>query len=384
MGLSTYWIGIMNLSSSLNIYLKTTETCNLNCSHCFTSGSNGQKIFFKPGNVIDFFKRLRKEYPSVNSIRYMFHGGEPFLAPLESMYEAYEGLKGIFPNTSFGMQTNLVFKLTDKKRLFLKDVLFEDGFGTSWDYDIRFGSQKKGDETFRLKQIELWENNVKTLIHEDKHYMTMIVSITSRLIKEKEPIEIIKYAQSLGFQNILFERITSDGNAKKNSDIIPTNRDQDEWLYKMFMQSLEHKTYEYIGNMLLSELVEGYLNLNHVGNRCRVCEQSLLTINADGSIAGCPNTGPVNYWGHIDWSVKDSIESKKRQNVIGCEKFDRNPLCFSCPAFAYCNSDCHQLSWDEEGSYCAAPKKVWHKMINEKESESYKKLLLSNSDKFSS
>lgn len=373
----------MNLSSSLSIYLKTTETCNLNCSHCFTSGSQGKKIFFDPQKVIRFFTKLKIEYPHVNSIRYMFHGGEPFLAPVDSMYQAYEGLKNIFPNTRFGMQTNLVFKLTDQKRKFLKDILLEDGFGTSWDYDIRFGSQKKGDEALRSRQIELWENNVRTLISEDEHYLTMIVSITAKLIEEKEPIEIIEYARDLGFKNILFERITSDGNAKKNNDVIPSNRDQDDWLYRMFTQSLENETYKYIGNMLLSELVEGYLNSNHVGNRCRVCEQSLLTINADGSIAGCPNTGPVSYWGHIDWEIKESIESKKRQKVIACEKFERNPLCFSCPAFAYCNSDCHQLSWDEGESYCAAPKKIWNKMITEKETELYQKLLLSNSDKFS-
>ena len=28
------------------IYLKTTETCQLDCSHCFTSGSLGRKIYF--------------------------------------------------------------------------------------------------------------------------------------------------------------------------------------------------------------------------------------------------------------------------------------------------------------------------------------------------
>ena len=26
------------------VYLKTTETCQLNCKHCFTNGINGRKI----------------------------------------------------------------------------------------------------------------------------------------------------------------------------------------------------------------------------------------------------------------------------------------------------------------------------------------------------
>jgi MoaA/NifB/PqqE/SkfB family radical SAM enzyme len=35
-------------------YLKTTETCQLNCKHCFTSGINGKKIYFDPFKTIDF------------------------------------------------------------------------------------------------------------------------------------------------------------------------------------------------------------------------------------------------------------------------------------------------------------------------------------------
>lgn len=297
----------------------------------------------------------------------MFHGGEPFLAPIEDLYLAYEGLKNIFPETRFGMQTNLVFELTEARRQFLKDVLMDDGFGTSWDYDIRFKA---------ATQLALWEKNVRTLIA-DGHYMTMIVSITKGLIENKEPIEIIQYAQSLGFKHILFERITSDGNAKINSDIIPSNAAQDEWLHKMFQQTIQHKTYEYIGNMLMAEIVEAYVNRQHIGNRCRVCEQSMLTINADGTIGGCPNTGPVEHWGHIDWEIDKSFRSEKRLHTISCEMADRNPLCYSCPAFEYCNSDCNKLAWDENNTYCGAPKKIWKQMMKDNDIPTYRKLLLS-------
>lgn len=369
----------MILSPHVNVYLKTTETCNLNCKHCFTSGSNGAKVYFKPDKVIDFFSRLRESAPWVKSIKYLFHGGEPFLAPLEDMYEVYHGLKDIFPETRFGLQTNLIYKLTDEKRQFMKDVLWNDGFGTSWDYDIRFGSTAKSESqraAIREKQIKLWEKNVRTLTQEDDHYMTMIVSITKKLIEEKEPIEIMEYARDLGFKHILFERITSDGNAKINSDVIPENRKQDEWLHRMFNQCIEHKTYEYIGNMLMSELAEAYVNHNHTANRCRVCEQSLLTINATGTIGGCPNTGPVDHWGHIDWSIQENMNSKKRLYTISCERFERNPLCYECPAFEYCNSDCNKLAWDENNTYCAAPKKIWHQMMNDNDIETYKKLII--------
>lgn len=365
------------ISPSISIYLKTTETCNLNCSHCFTSGNKGAKIYFNPGKVVSFFKRLKYKCPWVNSARFMFHGGEPMLAPLDDLYAAYNGLQGIFPITRFGMQTNLVYELTPERRKFMSEVLMDDGFGTSWDYDIRFGSTTRNDESYqtvRNRHIELWEKNVRTLV-EDGHYLTMIVSITRKLIEDKEPIEIINYAHSLGFKHILFERITDDGNAKNNDLIRPSNADQDYWLWKMLNQSIEHKTYSYIGNMLLAELVEGYVNHLHVGNRCRTCEQSLLTINADGTIAGCPNTAPVDHWGHIDWEIEKSFRSTKRLTAISCEVAERNSLCYSCPAFEYCNSDCNKLSWDQDNTYCAAPKLIWKQMMRENDLSTYRKFI---------
>ncbi len=356
----------MIISPNLNVYLKTTETCNLNCKHCFTSGSQGAKVYFDPDKTVDFFQRLKKECSWIKTIRYMFHGGEPLLAPISDLYKVWRELKGIFPQTYFGMQTNLVYPLTEEKRQFFKDVLMEDGFGTSWDYDIRFTSQN---------HIKMWEENVRTLIN-DGHQMTMIVSITKKLIEEKDPIDVINYAHDLGFQHILFERITTHGNAAINRDIVPHNSEQDEWLLKMFNQTLEHKLYEKIGNMLLSELVEGFVNHNHVGNRCRTCEQSMLTINATGTIGGCPNTGPVDHWGNINWSITDNLKSKKRLSQISCEAFDRNPICFTCPAFEYCNSDCNKLPWDDNGTYCGAPKKIWKKMMSEGKISEYQNLML--------
>lgn len=360
----------MIISPNVNVYLKTTETCNLNCSHCFTSGSQGAKIFFKPKKVLGFFSELKKQCPWVKTVRFLFHGGEPMLAPVEDLEIFYDGAKEIFQeNTEFGIQTNLVYPLTEKKREFFKKAFLDTNFGTSWDYDIRFGSN---NPSLRERNERLWENNVRSLVS-DGHNMTMIVCITRRLVEEKNPREIIEYAASLGFNYILFERVTMDGNAKLNDTLFPSNKEQDEWLYQMFVETVEYKLYEKIGNMLMSEIATAVVNRLHTANRCRVCEQSLITVNADGTLAGCPNTAPKDFWGHIDWSVKENLESKKRLNTIACET-QRNLICYSCPAFSVCNGDCHQLAW--EGDTCAAPKKIWSEMLDKGEYGTYKKLIL--------
>ena len=41
-------------------YLKTTETCNLNCKHCFTSGSKGPKVYWNTDKVVRWLQNFRK------------------------------------------------------------------------------------------------------------------------------------------------------------------------------------------------------------------------------------------------------------------------------------------------------------------------------------
>ena len=53
---------------SAMIYLKTTETCQLDCSHCFTSGSLGRKIYFDVDKTIDWFRRLKNGIPEIKDI----------------------------------------------------------------------------------------------------------------------------------------------------------------------------------------------------------------------------------------------------------------------------------------------------------------------------
>lgn len=43
-------------------YLKTTETCNLNCRHCFTNGINGPKKYWNLNKVVDWLKHFREYY----------------------------------------------------------------------------------------------------------------------------------------------------------------------------------------------------------------------------------------------------------------------------------------------------------------------------------
>jgi radical SAM protein with 4Fe4S-binding SPASM domain len=325
----------------LVVYLKTTETCQLNCKHCFTNGINGKKIYFDPHKTVEWFHRLYEDFPSFQGGSIIFHGGEPFLAPIEDMIYVWERVSPLWKNISWSCSTNLVYTLTDEHISFFKTVL-KNGFCTSWDKDIRFENQK---------QESLWRKNLATLVGEGCN-ITLNISLNRNII-EMNQLELVEWLNTLGVNHVQFERLTAGGNAIKNTEIFPTNAEVSEWLFNLY------KLYETIkpeyNDVLINNIKEASLYGVHGGIRCRDCEQKIFTINADGSISGCPNSAVDNSFGDISMDISKLLTSPKRLNNISCE-IARDHRCFECDVFENCNSDCHQLEW--QGDICPSPKKL--------------------------
>jgi radical SAM protein with 4Fe4S-binding SPASM domain len=326
-------------------YIKTTETCQLNCKHCFTNGINGAKIYFNPIQTIDFIKKFRQHFNSEqDSIHFEFHGGEPFLAPVSHMTKVYDECKDLWKNRTFGITSNLVFKLKEEHYDFIKGPL-NNRMGTSWDPKIRFENDK---------QYNLWEKNVKDLLSKGVT-IRLFISVTKDTINI-EPIKLLKWIKELGVQEVSFERLTGNGNAKLHPEIFPDNIEQDKWFLKMHQQSNEYDCRSWFDNdtleVIYSKFETGFLK---GGTFCRDCEQKIFTLNADGTISGCPNSAPEFQFGHITNDIKSVINSPVRIENIACERA-RNPICFSCEVFEFCGGDCHQLAW--QGDICGAPKSL--------------------------
>ena len=323
-------------------YLKTTETCNLNCKHCFTNGINGPKIYWDYKKVTDWIKR----FTSINSgtLHCEFHGGEPFLAPVEQMQYVWNECKDLWPQISWGVTTNLVFKLTQEHIDFIKGPL-GSRIGTSWDPKIRFDNEK---------QSNLWYKNVQTLLNEGVT-IKLFVSVTQDTI-DIEPIHLLSWIKTLGVQEVAFERLTGNGSANKHPEIFPSNIDQDQWFLKMHKQSEQYGARYWFENEFLETVYDKFeKNFNRGGTFCRDCEEKLFTLNADGTISGCPNAAPEFQFGHIDQNIKELLDSPKRIENIACER-NRDSRCFSCEVFEYCGGDCHQLKWQDD--ICGAPKSL--------------------------
>jgi radical SAM protein with 4Fe4S-binding SPASM domain len=325
-------------------YLKTTETCNLNCKHCFTNGSNGAKVYWKPELVIDWIKRFSPQVKSQDTLHCEFHGGEPFLVPVEEMIRVCEESKQYVPNATWGITSNLTFKMYPEHFDFIKNQL-NNRVGTSWDPNIRFSSPK---------QYDLWRKNVETLVDMGVT-VKLFISVTTATI-DIEPIELLEWVKDLGVQEMSLERLTHNGNAKLYPDIFPSNLDQDAWFLKMHHQIKEHDARNWFENEFMEDIYAKFENnFTKGGTFCRDCEEKLFTLNADGTIAGCPNSAPEQNFGHITDSIEDLLTNPIRLNNITCER-SRNPTCYSCEVFDVCGGDCHQLAW--QGDICGAPKSL--------------------------
>mgnify|MGYP006161697353 FL=1 len=330
-----------SLGNDLMFYIKTTETCNLNCDHCFTNGKNGRKIYFHPESIADWCNRVKQYQPNANA-HFEYHGGEPFLAPIEDMWKFYDLTQEHWPNATYGITTNLVHKLTPAKLEFIEKVL-DNRIGTSWDPEIRFENQK---------QIDLFESNIKLLLDRGCT-IKLFVSLTRDCVNI-EPIKLLEYVKGLGVQEMDIERVTSNGLATKNLSVFPSNVEMQEWFLKMHEQMIEYNARHWFHNGFMENVYAKFeKGFTKAGTFCRDCEQKLFTINADGTIAGCPNSAPTDAWGHVMDDVATSLNAPKRCGIIA-EELARDPRCYDCPVYKYCGGDCHQLAW--EGDICPAPK----------------------------
>lgn len=334
----------------LCVYLKTTETCNLNCKHCFTSGTNGAKIYWDHVKVADWLKRLGQAIPDSPHVHCEFHGGEPFLADLSTMQYVYDQSKELWPYMTWGVTTNLVFKLTPEIIAFIQGPL-GNRIGTSWDPDIRFANPK---------QYDLWRKNVQTL-QDLGVEIKLFISVTSGTVK-MNPLDLLEWVRDLGVKEMSLERLTNNGNARLYPDIFPTNKEQDAWFLNMHHLSEQHNARSWFNNEFLETVYSKFEhNLTRGGTFCRDCEEKLFTLNADGTISGCPNSAPEQQFGHINDELSILLTSERRLENMACER-NMDPRCYSCAVFHKCGGDCHQLEW--QGEVCGAPKSLMLELEN--------------------
>lgn len=314
------------------IYVKTTGTCNLDCDHCFTSGKNGDKTQFDPDLTARWVKEYISKYPADQEYHFEFHGGEPFLVPVEKLMQFADQFTHL-ENVSMCANSNLTFKLKDDVIDFIQDY-FYGHVGTSWDPWIRWANEKQSD---------LWRKNIAHLsslgckIH-------LKVSVSAQMVASS-PDWFIDQIEQMGVYDVSLERLTMGGNSVDNPLIFPRNEEQDNWYLALYLRYKERKPNFQLRTM---DLLEQKLKMGmvKVDTNCRNCEQHLVTINSNGTLGGCPNMASEHRHATLEDPVDVFLESDGRVNEI-VKELNFSETCVRCDVFDLCGGDCHRLPWQE-------------------------------------
>lgn len=324
------------------IYIKTTESCNLKCDHCYIGEARKNKKFFDEDNTIAWLKDYMMIHGLKNSDLYIsFHGGEPFSCPLEKM----EKVCRAFDGAEIDATTNLTYNLTGSVLGFMKKYFVSESrffIKTSWDKDIRFKSKR---------QEVLWQRNIRKLKAEGA-YIKVNICLTTKLL-EMAPKELLNYFSALEVDELHFERLTFD--TTQDISLVPGYKEIDEWLLNLYELNprLEIDNFTDIKRAIQKE---------YVGCRKRTCMKDVITINADGTVGACPNSSLAKPFTSI-YKKAQAIYDKQLE-LIKMEEL-RNILCYACDYFSVCNGDCCQLKFHHGD--CPFPKKLCDRMRYELE-----------------
>ncbi len=192
-----------------SLVLKVASRCNLNCSYCYMYNLGDLTYKSQPKlmsfSLIDQILHETKRYLDSNSQKYfqfIFHGGEPLLAPLE-WYEYFISQSNKILNTirvEFSLQTNGVL-YNEKWAQALIDLNI--GVGFSWD------GPKKIHDKFRVHHNgngSYDELLVAIDVHQNYHnYVGGLAVINSEISAE----EFYQNAKEVGFTaiNMLFPHL---------------------------------------------------------------------------------------------------------------------------------------------------------------------------------
>lgn len=313
----------------MNIYIKTTEACNLHCLHCYNPRKN---IVADLPAAVPFLKKLA-DLPQDKM--FIFHGGEPMMGNNEQMLE----LVKTFPDIPWRISTNLAYPLTDIRRILLAHM---KQIRVSFDVGIRFSN---------IRELLRWYRNVREIAGTSELFFNICLS---KALLKHSPKQLVRVLDKLGVKKYAFERITLTGMARQHADIIPRYGDIEEWLLEIYELEKNGEC-----ACRCTEIENVRLGIQGHQDQCygKACCVQTMTINADGTIGNCPNDATVNIVGNINDDVGDIIRS------VACRGHIPKTKCLACDFFRYCKGGCEQIEW--QGDTCPYFKRLAKKILEE-------------------
>lgn len=352
------------LNNNLLVYLKVAEHCQLSCQFCFFRSGSAPKKLLDIDKSIQWFINLEKICPWVQNPAINFFGGEPMLAPLDSLNKFIDKTKNLWGGKiRYTITSNLVYPLTEDRLKFLNRL---DSISTSWDADSRFATEG---------QFNIWKKNCKLLIHEHKKDLTVQITLTKQTL-DYNLEKIYEMCKDIGFADLQFEKLSMTGGALENIHVMPNNKELDEWFVKMYNLYINKQYYKSFSNSFLNGIFSAYLFKTFSGCRSRNCMTKVFTINANETIGTCPNFAmiPSHQIGNLDIPVIELLASKARQKSI-CSESTIDSRCLNCEVYDICNAGCMSSTTFSYENICSEAKSLMIYLKKEANYKLYKEIL---------
>lgn len=361
----------MNINS---VVLKVASRCNLNCSYCYMYNlgdltyKNQPKIISY--EVVDSFLKKLKEYLEKNNgthLQFIFHGGEPLLAPMEwykyFVSSAEQMLEGV--NLRFTLQTNGVL-YNEEWASFLQENKIYSSF--SWD------GPKKIHDKFRV-----YHNNkgsydqVKDALALHKSKFGHVSGLTV-LNGEVTPSEYYTNVKELGITHftIIFPQLHHDTDEQFNHfENSKTSGFFGKWLAELFDiwwfdRDEDKPVIHYFAN-IITLLLGGEATSEGLGSG----ENNVVVLETNGDIettTALKSCGPAftkegnNILSH---TIEESINSELIKLFVYSHK-EVSQYCKECSLLKICGGGrlnerySYQNGFDNPSVYCNDYKVIIH------------------------
>jgi len=296
----------------MEILIKTTNACNLSCTHCLDAANKNGKAILYP------FELLETWLPKHANVA--FFGGEPLLGDLDAMYQLTKKRQDCF----WRITTNLVKPLTVLDIAVLRQM---DIITTSFDIGVRFGS---------IKQLLTWMRNVKRIAKYTTATRRLNICMTKELLaKPNIEKKLLRLLEMLYFDEVFFSKIIDNGEDASNHQ--PSSQRQEEFM-EMFYKLSKHSIVNCcVENIINTQYIEEYKDTPD-------CSSTSLTIHPSGNITTCSQFCEYNGFANIITDTYEETFNKRKLCRV-------HATCLTCEFFDVCEKSCWKEDWSKGCPY---------------------------------
>jgi uncharacterized protein len=323
----------MAINTSPQFVMKVSKYCNLRCGYCYEFPHLDKKARMGLDQIRAAFQNIKSSIDglAIERASFIWHGGEPFLVPLE-FYEQVDLIQKDIFGTGFKyrntVQTNLTV-LTDRHIAFLKGGFFER-IGVSFDV---YGDQRV--DTKGKSSAKMVRANMRKLIDHQINFNAIAVLARHTLPSIKQ---MYRFFDDLDVEHrvLAYYRTVSNEQTVQHGlsfdELVGAYKDLfHEWLASERATSV-HPIKDFVRYAV--QHITGVDNERYD----RSIHERVFTIEVNGDVFNVAESDEPEFcYGNLFHSPLGEIaKSEMRERSIALSQARMERFCYQCPYFGSC------------------------------------------------